>query len=88
MCWKLFPESWHDDRDFVSGLAGLCSPGDRRLGYGGVKTCQTLEGGGFAPKVAPQKLGLLAPKLAIFYSISVERDQFQGPLKIQNFQGL
>ena len=28
---------------------------------------------------------LLLPKLAIFYRISVERSQFQGPLEIQNY---
>ena len=54
-------------------------------GIGGVKTYRTLEGGELAPKVAPRRLRLLTPKLAIFYRISVERGQFQGPLKIQNF---
>ena len=51
-------------------------------GIGGVKTYRTLEGGELAPKVAPRRLGLLTPKLAIFYRISVERGQFQGPLEI------
>ena len=54
-------------------------------GIGGVKTYRTPEGGGLAPKVAPRKLGLLAPKLAIFYRVSVEKGQIQGPLKIQYF---
>ena len=54
-------------------------------GIGGVKTCRTLEGGGLAPKVAPQRLGLLIPELAILYRISVESGEFQGPLEIQNF---
>ena len=54
-------------------------------GIGGVKTYRTVEGGELAPKAAPRRLGLWAPKLAIFYRISVERGQFQGPLKIQNF---
>ena len=54
-------------------------------GIGGVKTYRTLEGGGIAPKVAPRTLGLLDPKLAICYRISVERGQFRGPLEIRNF---
>ena len=52
---------------------------------GGVKTYRTLEGGGTRPESCPSKLGLLTPKLAIFYRISVEKGQIQGPLKIQNF---
>ena len=55
------------------------------IGGGGVKTYRTLEGGGeLAPKVAPRRLGHLTPKLAIFYRISVEKGQIQGPLIIQN----
>ena len=54
-------------------------------GIGGVKTYRTLDGGELAPKVAPPKLGLLTPKLAIFSRKSEERRQFQGPLEIQNF---
>ena len=38
-----------------------------------------------APKVVPRRLGLLTPKLAIFYRISEERGRFQGPLETQNF---
>ena len=45
-------------------------------GGDGVKTYRTLEGGREL-KVAPRRLGLLHPKLAIFYRISVERGQFQ-----------
>ena len=37
-----------------------------------------------APKVAPRRLGLLAPKLAIFYRVSAKRGRCQGPLEIQN----
>ena len=53
---------------------------------GGVKMRRTLEGGGLilAPKVAPRRVGLLTPKLAILYRISVERGQFLRPLEIQN----
>ena len=52
----------------------------------GVKTYRTLEGGGeLAPKVAPRRLGLLTPKLTIFFRISVERGQFQGPWKFKIF---
>ena len=32
----------------------------------------------------PRRLGLLTPKSAIFYRISVEVGQFQSPLEIQN----
>ena len=43
-------------------------------GIGGVETVLNAEGGGTRPpKVAPQRLGLLTPKLAISYRISVER---------------
>ena len=35
-------------------------------GIAGVKTYRTLEGAGLAPKVAPRRLGLLTPELAIF----------------------
>ena len=53
---------------------------------GGSKNVPNARGGGeLAPKVAPRRLGLLTPKMAIFYRISVERGQLQGPLKIQNF---
>ena len=38
-----------------------------------------VEGGELAPKVAPRRLGLFTPKLTIFYRISVETSQFQGP---------
>ena len=48
-----------------------------------VKTCRMLErGGGTRPE---RRLGLLTPKVAILYGLSVERGQFQGPLEIQNF---
>ena len=67
----------------------MCKSKSLETGIGGVKTYRTLEGGGeLAPKVAPRKLGLLTPKLAIFYRISVEKGQIQGPLKIQNFHPL
>ena len=53
---------------------------------GGVKTYRTLEGGGeLAPDSCPSKAWTFDPKLAIFYRISVEGGQFQGPLEIQNF---
>ena len=39
--------------------------------------------GGTRPKVAPRRLGLLIPKVAIFYWISVERGQFQGPWRFK-----
>ena len=42
-------------------------------------------GGELAPKVAPRRLGLLTPKLAIFYRNSVERGQSQGPLGNSKF---
>ena len=40
---------------------------------------------GIAPKVAPRRLELLDPNLAIFYRISVERGQIRGSLEIRNF---
>ena len=52
---------------------------------GGVKTYRTLEGGELAPKVVLGRLGLLTPKLKVFYRISAEKGQIQGPPKIQNF---
>ena len=59
---------------------------NRIPGWGVQNVPKATEGGGeLTPKVAPRKLGLLTPKLATFYRISVERGQFQGPLEIQNF---
>ena len=53
---------------------------------GGGQNVPNARGGGeLAPKVVPWRLGLLTPKLTIFYRISVERGQFQGPLEIRNF---
>ena len=52
---------------------------------GGQNVPNARGGGELALKVAPRRLGLLTPKLRIFYRISVERGQFQGPLEIQNF---
>ena len=57
--------------------------GDRDRG--GQNVPNARGGGELAPKVAPRRLGLLTPKLAIFCRISVERGQFQGALEIQNF---
>ena len=52
---------------------------------GGGQNAPDARGGGeLAPKVAPRRLGLLTPKLAILYRISVEKGRIQGPLKIQN----
>ena len=51
---------------------------------GGVKTYRMLEGG-TRPESCPSKTWTLTPKLTIFYRISVERGQFQGPLEIKNF---
>ena len=65
-------------------LGALETFGDRDRG--GVETYRTLEGGELASKLAPRRLGLLTPKLTIFYRISVERGQFQGPLEIENLQ--
>ena len=47
---------------------------------------QENPGGGTRPKIVLAKLGLLTPKLAILYRISVESGQFGGPwiLKIFN----
>ena len=45
-------------------------------GIGGSKRTERWGGGELTPKVAPRKLGLLTPKLTIFYRISVERGQF------------
>ena len=57
--------------------------------WGGQNVPNARWGGGeLAPKVAPRRLGLLTPKLKIFYRISVERGQFQGALEIQNFHPL
>ena len=58
------------------------SPGNSSIfgvGGGGQKTYRTPERWELAPKVARQKLG----QLAIFYRISVERGQFQGPWKFK-----
>ena len=52
---------------------------------GGQNVPNARGGGELAPKVAPRRLGLLTPKLAIFYRISVERGEFQGPLEFRNF---
>ena len=52
---------------------------------GGGNALNPREGGELAPKVAPLKLGLLTPKLTVFYRISVERGQFQEPLEIRKF---
>ena len=52
----------------------------------GSKRTERRMGGELAPKVAPRRLGVLTPKLAIFLRISVERCQLQGPLRIQNFR--
>ena len=58
--------------------------GDRAWGF---KTYRTLEGGGgeLTPKATPRRLGLLTPKLAIFFRIYPERGQFQGPWKLKIF---
>ena len=69
----------------------VSSPRCRRLGGsetgtgGGSKRTEGYRGGELTPKLAPRRLGLLTPKLAIFYRISVGRGKFQGPLEIQNF---
>ena len=55
------------------------------LGGGGSKTYRTLGGGELAPKVVLGKLGLFDPQTKIFYRISVEKVQIQGPPKTQNF---
>ena len=57
--------------------------GDRDRG--GQNVPNARGGGELAPKVVLGKLGLLTPKLRIFYRISVEKGQIQGPPKIKNF---
>ena len=73
----------------LAALAFVQTSGMQKFGNrdrGGQNVPNARGGGGeLAPKVAPRRLGLLTPKLAIFCRISVERGQFQGPLKIQNF---
>ena len=67
---------------FGGGLSGVFS----ETGVGGGQNVPNARGGGeLAPKVVLGKLGLLTPKLTIFYRISVERRQIQGPPKFQNF---
>ena len=62
-----------------------CLAGLEDRDRGGQNAPKMLEGGGeLAPKVAPRRLGLLTPKLAIFYRISVESGPFRGSLDIQN----
>ena len=52
----------------------------------GVKTYRTLEGGGDSPrKLSWENAWTSGPKLRIFYRISVERAQIQGPPKIETF---
>ena len=58
---------------------------ESETGIGGVKTHRTLEGGELALKVVLAKLGLLTPKLRIFYRKSIEKGQISGPPKNQNF---
>ena len=60
---------------------------DRRPGLsrGGFQNLPNARGGELAQKVAPRRLELFTPTLAIFYRISGERGQFQGPLEIQKF---
>ena len=54
---------------------------------GVVKTYRTLQGGGeLGPEVLLGKLGLLTPKLRIFYRISVEMGvNFRDPQKFKIF---
>ena len=65
---------------FRQGMAGMsrASPLGRDVGARGALGSETG---------IPRRLGLLAPKSAIFYRISVEVGQFQGPLEIQKFSG-
>ena len=53
--------------------------------WGGQNVLNPRGGGELTLKVAPRRLALLTSKLAISYRNSVERGQFQGALKIQNF---
>ena len=52
---------------------------------GGQNAPNARGGGELAPKVVLGKLGLLTPKLRIFYRSSVEKGRIQGPPKIHSF---
>ena len=52
---------------------------------GGQNVPNARGGGELAPKVVLAKLGLLTPKLRIFYRNSVEKGQISGPSKNKNF---
>ena len=48
----------------------------------GGQNVPNVRGGELAPKVVLAKLGLLTPKLRIFYRNSAEKGQISGPPKI------
>ena len=74
-CLPIPPQS----TKFRYGTVSPVNPG------GGQNVPNARGGGELAPKVVTRRLGLWTPKLAIFYRISVENFEFQGPLEIQNF---